>query len=145
MEVTVRSFVVAITLLALSLPLSANEACCRYAAKIISCFDGDTCTADLWRRTVLELDGMTAMWSTSGSAQKLRLARIDAPELRAPTYNAGRAARDYLLALLAGCQAVAVVTSEKDVYKRWIAEIECDGENVSDRMVESGHAVYYDY
>ncbi len=56
-----------------------------YKAKIISVYDGDTVRVDI--------DLGLSTWIKN---EKLRLARINAPELRGDEREAGMAARDFL-------------------------------------------------
>lgn len=98
-------------------------------AVIIEVHDGDTCTAvlDLGFRLTATL--------------KLRLNRIDAPELTTPE---GKAARDYLRLLMHDVDAVQTYKDPRDKYGRWLAELYAGDVNVNDRMVQDGQARYYD-
>ena len=102
---------------------------------IDSCYDGDTCT------------------STTG--EKIRLACIDAPEMKAtsrrrPTsmqaaaYNNTSAvqSRDYISGLVAG-KTVSIRRITTDRYGRTVAELFVDGINVGQVLVRSGHAKIY--
>lgn len=89
---------------------------------ITSCYDGDTC-------------------STS-SGEKIRLACIDAPELRGRNKDPIPAAdaRDYLNSLAKG-RVLIVRRYGKDRYNRTIAELELeDRRSVNELMVDKGHA-----
>ena len=81
-------------------------------------------------------------------AISLRLARINAPEIRgvnALVKKKGIAARDRLYGILSEAP-FWIETKEKGKYGRWVAEIFIDdGTNVNDLMVLEGHAVYEDY
>ena len=100
-----------------------------YRALIVSVYDGDTVRADI--------DLGFGFWA---SRRPLRLAGIDAPEIRRPTLQAGRAARDYLRRLVLG-KDVLVRTCKPGKYGRWLAEIYLDQRHVNQLMVTAGHAV----
>lgn len=108
----------------------------HYRAEISRVVDGDTVEVSLdlgfytWRK-----------------AETLRLARIDAPEARGETKAAGDASTAFLKGILAACSTVIVETikDQRDSFRRYIAELWCDGRNVNDLLVANGHAVYRDY
>lgn len=75
-------------------------------------------------------------------AQPYRLLRINAPEMR---YKAGKKSKEALIQFLADKQSLVVQTHKTDVYGRFLAELITDGTNVSDWMVENGHARYKEY
>ncbi len=91
---------------------------------IKNCYDGDTCT------------------TTKG--EKIRLACIDTPELKGnkadPT--SAKEARDYLNAMIAG-QKVDIRRITKDRYKRTVAELFINKENIQQIMVDNGYASIY--
>ena len=105
---------------------------------IASCYDGDTCT------------------STTG--EKIRLACIDAPEMKARTrlrptsvqpdsYDNASAvqSRKYLDGLVAG-KTVSIRQITTDRYDRTIAELFVEGINTGQQLVENKHAeVYWKY
>jgi micrococcal nuclease len=107
-----------------------------YAATVVSVYDGDTAT--------LLIDGGFSCFRK----EKVRLLRIDAPELTGQTRSAGLASRDYLRSLLpfgSPC-VVTTIKDKQEKYGRYLAELYGpDGKNVSDLMVHAGHAVYREY
>lgn len=108
----------------------------EYKAVIREVYDGDTVRADI--------DLGFGMWM---HRQALRLAGIDAPELRGETIGAGRAARDFLRNLLLD-EPVVIRTHKAGKYGRWLAEIyrELAGGGrvlVNAELIEAGHAVPY--
>lgn len=111
-----------------------------YRAKIISVYDGDTCRADI--------DLGLKVWIKN---EKLRLLRINAPEMRGADREAGKAARDYLRSLI--LDKDVIIQTEKDSqgkYGRYLAEIWIHDDaqqwvNVNDLLVDAGHAIYQDY
>ena len=110
-----------------------------YRAKIVSVYDGDTCRADI--------DLGLGIWVRN---EKLRLLRINAPELRGDEKAAGKASRDFLREQILGKEVF--IQSHKDKrgkYGRYLAEIWLEEAgiwiNINDRLVEAGHAIYKTY
>jgi len=117
-----------------------NEKRYHYKAKVISVYDGDTVRADI--------DLGLGVWIHN---EKLRLLRINAPELRGNEKIEGLAARDFLRELVLG-QVVFIQTKRdrRGKYGRYLAELWLETEpdvwmNVNDKLVEAGHAVYKKY
>ena len=91
---------------------------------IASCYDGDTCRTN--------------------TGERIRLACIDTPELRAQPGPA-IAARDYLKSLVVGGE-VGIRRITTDRYDRTVAELFVGGTNVQQQLVASGHAeIYWKY
>ena len=108
-----------------------------YQAKIISVYDGDTCTAviDLGFRISFEI--------------KLRLAGINTPELRGEERDKGLEARDFLGNLILN-QKVVIKTykDSQEKYGRYLADIyfiDSSGNqtHVNQNMVDEGYAKPY--
>lgn len=82
---------------------------------------------------------------------RVRLARIDAWEKRGAEREQGLAAEGYVRSQLhkdytSPFPLLVSTRKDKGKYGRWIAEIWLpDGSNLSDRLVEEGHAEYWDY
>ena len=91
---------------------------------IESCYDGDTCT--------------------STQREKIRLACIDAPELRGAKADPipAKEARDYLNSLVAD-RDVDIRRITKDRYDRTVAELSINGINIQQIMVKKGYAKIY--
>ena len=91
---------------------------------IASCYDGDTCT------------------TTTG--ERIRLACIDAPELRGKRAQPvlAEAARNHLRDLVVG-REVGIRRFTKDLYGRTVGELFVGKTNVQEEMVSSGHADIY--
>lgn len=107
-----------------------------YKAKVKSNYDGDTITVDvdLGFKTYIE--------------QKLRMARIDTPELRGAEKARGQMVRDYVRELIQGKEVY--IRTEKDTtgkYGRYIADLyyEDAGEwiNLNDHLLAIGFAEPY--
>jgi len=110
-----------------------------YLANVVSVYDGDTIRADI--------DLGLSTWVKN---EKIRLARINAPELRGAEREAGLKARDFLRELILEKDVMLqTIKDKKGKHGRYLAEIwlERDGEwiNVNDLMVEVGHAAYHQY
>jgi len=85
-------------------------------------------------------DGDTLTASCAGSRVKVRLAGIDAPELK---QQYGREARQALADLVFQKQ-VTLTRSKRDKYGRSVASVSVNGRDVSAAMIEGGHAWVYD-
>ena len=112
----------------------------HYRALITECYDGDTCTADI--------DLGLSTWIRG---EKLRLTRINAPEVRGDERPLGLEARDFIRGLITGKEVLLqTIKDKKEKYGRYLAEIWVRNEagelvNVNDLMVASGHARYQNY
>jgi micrococcal nuclease len=112
----------------------------HYRAEIVSVYDGDTCTADL--------DLGLGVWVRG---EKLRLLRINAPEMRGDEKEAGTVSRDFLRERILGKEVfVQTVKDSRGKYGRYLAEIWLEQTpgtwiNVNDVLVDAGHAIYKDY
>jgi len=111
----------------------------HYTAQVQSVYDGDTCRVDI--------DLGLGIWIRN---EKLRLVRINAPEMTGPDKALGIASRDFLRGLIDGREIIIeTVKDQRGKYGRYLAEIWIgqDGvwSNVNDALVAAGHAVYQDY
>ncbi len=112
----------------------------HYRAVVVSVYDGDTCTVDI--------DLGLKTWVRG---EKLRLYRINAPELRGVERPEGLKSRDFLREQIDGKQIIIqTVKDKKGKYGRYLADIWLpvdDGEmiNINDLLVEKGFAEYKDY
>ncbi len=112
----------------------------HYLALVTEVYDGDTCTVniDLGLHTWIH-------------GEKLRLARINAPEVRGEERPRGLEARDYLRGVINGKEILLqTIKDRKEKYGRYLAEIWLKNDagemvNVNDLMVTNGHARYQDY
>jgi len=91
----------------------------HYRATITAVYDGDTCTADVDLGFKLVVCG-----------EKIRLARINAPEICAASRKAGFASRDYLHELILG--EITMKQGRRNV-------------NANDVLVSAGYAKYVEY
>ena len=92
--------------------------------KIKNCYDGDTCT------TV--------------SGEKIRLACIDAPEIRGKNADPSKAkaSKEFINNLLSN-KKVKIKRIDTDRYGRTVAEIFVEGTNIQKLMVQNGFAKIY--
>lgn len=106
----------------------------HYRAKVIDGYDADTLTL------VIDLGLHISV------TEKVRLARINAPELRGRQREAGLAARDWVFEQIMNKDVIIRTNKDKTgKYGRYVVEIWLDGENFNDAIVAAGHAVYHDY
>jgi len=106
-------------LIGCSTPLAIEKVVIKY------CYDGDTCT------TI--------------TGEKIRLACIDAPELKGERADPipAKAAKDYLNGLVAG-KTVGIRRITKDRYGRTVAELFKKRVNIQERLVDQGLATVYE-
>lgn len=107
----------------------------HYEAEVVGVYDGDTITVDV--------DLGFGVWARG---QKIRLAGIDAPELKGETREAGKRSRDALLVLFAQSKnriTLRTVMDRKEKYGRWLGYVQLADDTatpVNDWMVLNGHA-----
>ena len=111
----------------------------HYRATVTSVYDGDTCTVDLDLGLSITLH-----------KQKIRLNRINAPELRGRSQRRGRAARDFLRGVIQEKEVLLqTIKDRKGKYGRYLGEIWVkQGRrmvNVNDLLVTEGHAKHVEY
>lgn len=95
-----------------------------YSATVESVHDGDT----------------LRVRDSNGRSRRVRMAYIDAPELQ-QAY--GQAARDALRGKVLR-QKVQVEVFDQDQYRREVAKILLNGEDVNQAMIAAGHAWHYE-
>ena len=110
----------------------------HYRARVTEVYDGDTCTVNI--------DLGLHVWQMD---EKIRLARIDAPELRGEERPQGLVSRDFLRDLILDKNIILeTIKDKKGKYGRYLGEIWIEDEsgqfyNVNDRMVADGYAEPY--
>lgn len=107
-----------------------------YKTDVTNVVDGDT------------VDATIDMGFSIHHKTRLRVARINAPETRTKDLEEkerGLACKARVQELITGAVEILVKTTEKGKYGRWIAEVYIDGKNLSDLLVEEGHAKYVEY
>lgn len=108
----------------------------RYKAVVRSVYDADTIRCDI--------DLGCKVWLHN---EPLRLYGIDAPELRGFEREDGLMARDWLRKRLPEGAEIIIDTKKdsKGKYGRWLAVVHLDGENLNEKLVKSGHAIWAKY
>lgn len=111
-----------------------------YKAEVTKVYDGDTITVNIDLGLKAHLFG-----------EKIRLNRINTPEIRGAEREAGLVSRDFLRSLILGKKIVIeTIKDRKGKYGRYLGEIwieDDNGEqiNVNDLLVEKGFAIYQEY
>lgn len=106
-----------------------------YDAMVTGVYDGDTVTVDI--------DLGLRVWVRG---EKLRLHRINAPELRGSERPRGLVSRDWLRErVLNQCVVIESIRDKKGKYGRYLAEIWLGDENINDALVSQGMAEYKEY
>ena len=105
----------------------------EYRAFVRKVYDGDTITVDI----DLGFDVVLM-------AQKIRLVRINAPEVLGDQREAGLKSRDALREKICN-KWVKIKTQKgkKGKYGRWLGEVWIDDTCVNDWLIKEGHAVEY--
>lgn len=112
----------------------------NYKAIVTSVYDGDTCTVDI----DLDLHSLIR-------GEKLRLQRINAPELRGKERPKGLKSRDFLRSKIEGKEIlIETIKDKKGKYGRYLAEIWLEDKlgkfkNINDLIVKEGFAKYQKY
>jgi len=97
----------------------------EYNAFVTKVYDGDTITVDV--------DLGLGVWKRG---QKIRLAGIDAPEIRGEEREAGLVSRDRLRELvLDKFVTIKTYKDKKGKYGRWIADVIVEGNLVNETLV----------
>lgn len=112
----------------------------HYKAYVVEVYDGDTCTVDI--------DLGLSTWVRG---EKIRLNRIDAPEVKGSSRAKGIQSRDALRKLVLDKEIfLQTVKDRKEKYGRYLGEIWIMDKkkgyvNVNDLLVAEGFAVYKKY
>ncbi|HMN48816.1 MAG TPA: thermonuclease family protein [Ignavibacteriaceae bacterium] len=112
----------------------------HYKAKVVEVYDGDTCTIDI--------DLGLHTWI---KGEKVRLNRINAPELKGTERTKGLKSRDYLRSLILDKEIfIETIKDKKEKYGRYLGEIWLEDDkgnfvNVNDVLVKNGFAKYQKY
>ena len=112
----------------------------HYNAVVTAVYDGDTCTVDI--------DLGLHTWLRG---EKIRLSRINAPELKGKERPKGLISRDFLRGqILNKTILLETIKDKKGKYGRYLGEIwlmNSKGKytNINDILVKKGFAVYKEY
>ena len=107
----------------------------HYKAWVTKVYDGDTITVDI--------DLGFHIWMKK---EKIRLYRINTPEVRGAERPQGLKSRDWLREQILE-KEVTLVTyrDKKGKYGRWLADVMFDGICINDELIKQGLAEYKDY
>lgn len=104
-----------------------------YNGIVTEVYDGDSMTVDI--------DLGLGVWVRG---LKVRLARINAPEIRGETHDLGIVSRDFLKGLTLNKNVVIkTVKDQKEKYGRYLVEIFIGEININNMLLEHGMAVPY--
>ena len=112
----------------------------QYKAFVTKVYDGDTIT--------VEVD---LGFKTFVKGEKIRLSRINAPEIRGVSREDGINSRDYLRELILEKEILLeTIRDKKGKYGRYLGEVYIEIEtnkwlNINDDLVNKGFAVYKEY
>lgn len=112
----------------------------HYRAHVTAVYDGDTCTVDI--------DLGLSTWIRG---EKVRLNRINAPEMRGTEKPRGEKARDFLRGLVLDKDILLeTIKDEREKYGRYLGELWLERKdaaplNLNDELVRAGHAKYQTY
>ncbi|MED6327327.1 MAG: thermonuclease family protein [Verrucomicrobiota bacterium] len=102
-------------------------------------YGGDTCTA-----------AVDLGFKVTVRGEKIRLWRINAPQIRGANRKAGLASRDFLRELILGREVLLqTIRDKRGKYGRYLGEIVVkqgrSNVNANDALVQAGHAEYVEY
>lgn len=112
----------------------------HYKATVTGVYDGDTCTVDIDLGLHTWLKG-----------EKVRLNRINAPEVRGTEKEKGIKSRDFLKGKILGKEILLETIKDKnEKYGRYLGEILLETKpgkflNINDLLVKEGFAEYKQY
>lgn len=107
----------------------------HYRGLVKKVYDGDTITVDV------ELG-----FHVSLKKEKIRLYRINTPEVRGPEKEQGKISRDWLRERILEKEVILITRKDKKgKYGRWLADVWIDGICINDELVDKGLAEYKDY
>ncbi len=112
----------------------------NYKAVVTEVYDGDTCTVDI--------DLGLHTWVRG---EKIRLNRINAPEMRGAEKEKGKLSRDFLREKILNKEIILeTIKDKKGKYGRYLGEVWLlisgeNYENINDLLVSKGFAKYQKY
>lgn len=117
-----------------------EKALYHYKAIVVEVYDGDTCTVDI--------DLGLHTWIKK---EKIRLNRINAPEIKGKERSDGLKSRDFLRSIISGKEVyIQTIKDKKEKFGRYLAEVWFEDNkgkftNINDKLVKEGFAVYKNY
>jgi len=107
----------------------------HYRGFVTKVYDGDTITVDI-----------DVGFHITMKNEKIRLYRINTPEVRGAQKEQGIISRDWLRQRILGKEIrLVTVKDKKGKYGRWLADIWIDDICVNDELVTNGLAEYKEY
>ena len=107
----------------------------HYRATVIKVYDGDTITVNI-----------DLGFKVSLAKEKIRLYRINAPEMRGEEKAKGKISRNWLREQILGKEVILVTKKDKKgKYGRWLADVWFDDICMNDELVKQGLAEYKSY
>lgn len=106
-----------------------------YKAKVVRVLNGDTISAEVSLGFNIKI------------TETIRLLRIDTPENRGKEKAKGKVVTKFLTRMIEGKEVELKINPDdkKGKFGRYLAEVYYKGENVNDKLVKLGMAVYRDY
>ena len=116
---------------------SVNAYMYTYKAAVIAVTDGDT--------IVVDIDLGFGVWLRK---QSIRMAKIDAPELKGSTIESANKSKEFLKSLiLSKWVTIRTEKDSKEKYGRWLGTVLIEEDNnlidINSKMVTEGHAKAY--
>jgi len=107
----------------------------HYRGFVTKVYDGDTITVDI-----------DVGFHITMKKEKVRLYRINTPEVRGEERTQGIISRDWLRERILNKEIMLeTFKDKKGKYGRWLADVWIDGECVNDELVNKGLAEYKEY
>ncbi len=107
----------------------------HYRGFVTKVYDGDTITVDI-----------DVGFHITMKKEKVRLSRINTPEVRGPERSQGIISRDWLRERIFEKDIrLVTVKDKKGKYGRWLADIWIDNVCINDELVSKGLAEYKEY
>ncbi len=107
----------------------------NYRGLVTKVYDGDTITVDI-----------DLGFQVSVKKQKIRLYRINAPEVTKKEKKKGIVTRDWLRKKILNKEVLLITYKDKKgKYGRWLADVWFDDVCINDELVKKKLAVYKDY
>ncbi len=107
----------------------------HYRARVVKVYDGDTITVDI-----------DLGFKVSLAKEKIRLCRINTPEVRGASKIEGKKSRDWLRKKILDKEVILVTKKDKKgKYGRWLADVWLDDVCMNDELVKKGLAEYKNY
>lgn len=130
---TLRVIYILLTLVVCSPQAQAETLPGPFRARVVRVIDGDTLIAEV------------GLWFGQSVIEHIRIAGIDAPEMkgRCPSeIEAARSARQYLSGLV-GTGQIELIDVRREKYGRALARVMAGGFDISTQMIEAGYARPY--